>query len=48
MIDGFWVSNQLLSGNGLAGREAAKQACIACLRAHFPDAFPDARQIPTG
>jgi TetR/AcrR family transcriptional repressor of bet genes len=48
MIDGFWVSNQLIGGNGPAGRNAAKHACLHYLRAYFPTAFPDARQTPTG
>ena len=41
MIDGFWISNQLIGGNGPAGREEAKRACLTYLQAFFPTAFVD-------
>ncbi|MEI9984580.1 MAG: TetR family transcriptional regulator C-terminal domain-containing protein [Aliidongia sp.] len=41
MIDGFWISNQLLGGNGTSGREEAKRACRTYLQAVFPTAFAE-------
>jgi TetR/AcrR family transcriptional repressor of bet genes len=41
MIDGFWISNQLLGGNAASGREEAKRACRTYLQAVFPTAFAE-------
>jgi len=42
MIDGFWISNQLLGSGNAAGREDAKRACRTYLQALFPAAFAEA------
>jgi len=39
MIDGFWISNQLLGSGNASGREDAKRACRTYLQAFFPTAF---------
>jgi TetR/AcrR family transcriptional repressor of bet genes len=42
MIDGFWISNQLLGSGNAQGREDAKRACRTYLQAFFPTAFAEA------
>lgn len=42
MIDGFWISNQLLGSGNASGREDAKRACRTYLQALFPAAFAEA------
>ena len=42
MIDGFWISNQLLGSGNASGREDAKRACRSYLQAYFPTAFAEA------
>jgi TetR/AcrR family transcriptional regulator, transcriptional repressor of bet genes len=45
MIDGFWISNQLLGSGNASGREDAKRACRTYLQAFFPTAFAEA-EVP--
>jgi TetR/AcrR family transcriptional regulator, transcriptional repressor of bet genes len=42
MIDGFWISDQLLGRGGPGSRDEAKRACLTYLQAFFPTAFAEA------